>query len=66
MIRGRHRGLPYSLDRAIMLPSEQLNERGGLSRTASGQSGAKPSAIGFQRDRSEGAKTLPMKTHHTQ
>ncbi|KAB8227978.1 potassium ion transporter [Aspergillus alliaceus] len=24
-IRGRHRGLPYSLDRAILLPSEALN-----------------------------------------
>lgn len=23
MIRGRHRGLPYQLDRAIMLPEEQ-------------------------------------------
>lgn len=26
MLRGRHRGLPYSLDRAIMLPSEKLNK----------------------------------------
>ncbi|KAK4106835.1 potassium transport protein TRK1/TRK2 [Parathielavia hyrcaniae] len=25
MIRGRHRGLPYGLDRAILLPSEALN-----------------------------------------
>ncbi len=25
MIRGRHRGLPYGLDRAILLPSESLN-----------------------------------------
>lgn len=25
MIRGRHRGLPYGLDRAILLPSETLN-----------------------------------------
>lgn len=24
MIRGRHRGLPYQLDRAILLPSERL------------------------------------------
>lgn len=24
MIRGRHRGLPYQLDRAILLPSEHL------------------------------------------
>lgn len=26
-IRGRHRGLPYGLDRAILLPSESLNEK---------------------------------------
>jgi hypothetical protein len=27
MIRGRHRGLPYALDRAILLPSEKLQEQ---------------------------------------
>lgn len=27
MLRGRHRGLPYALDRAILLPSEKLNEK---------------------------------------
>lgn len=26
-IRGRHRGLPYELDRAILLPSEQVHEK---------------------------------------
>jgi hypothetical protein len=26
-IRGRHRGLPYELDRAILLPSEHLQEK---------------------------------------
>lgn len=26
MIRGRHRGLPYKLDRAIVLPGERLEE----------------------------------------
>ena len=26
-VRGRHRGLPYGLDRAIMLPSEALHEK---------------------------------------
>ncbi|KFX89890.1 hypothetical protein V490_06763 [Pseudogymnoascus sp. VKM F-3557] len=26
-VRGRHRGLPYELDRAILLPSESLHER---------------------------------------
>jgi hypothetical protein len=27
MIRGRHRGLPYGLDRAILLPSDSLNAK---------------------------------------
>lgn len=26
-IRGRHRGLPYSLDRAVLLPSDALNKK---------------------------------------
>ena len=29
MIRGRHRGLPYALDRAILLPVEDLVDKGG-------------------------------------
>ncbi|KAL4876968.1 cation transport protein-domain-containing protein [Aspergillus karnatakaensis] len=28
MIRGRHRGLPYQLDRAVMLPTERLDTEG--------------------------------------
>ncbi|KAH7113649.1 putative cation transporter [Dactylonectria estremocensis] len=32
MIRGRHRGLPYELDRAIVLPNEQLVEDGVASK----------------------------------
>ena len=27
MVRGRHRGLPYGLDRAVLLPSESLNAK---------------------------------------
>lgn len=27
MIRGRHRGLPYAIDRAVLLPGEDLMER---------------------------------------
>lgn len=27
MLRGRHRGLPYALDRAILLPSEKLHKK---------------------------------------
>ncbi|KAF2403041.1 hypothetical protein EJ06DRAFT_454849, partial [Trichodelitschia bisporula] len=29
MLRGRHRGLPYALDRAILLPSESLQRKEG-------------------------------------
>ncbi|EWZ78216.1 hypothetical protein FOCG_17338 [Fusarium oxysporum f. sp. radicis-lycopersici 26381] len=32
MIRGRHRGLPYALDRSIMLPSEQVLESSAQSQ----------------------------------
>ncbi|KAF7914461.1 uncharacterized protein EAF01_000867 [Botrytis porri] len=32
-IRGRHRGLPYELDRAILLPSEHLAEKEALDAT---------------------------------
>ncbi|KAL4916719.1 cation transport protein-domain-containing protein [Aspergillus aurantiobrunneus] len=35
MIRGRHRGLPYQLDRAILLPSDQLDQDYGGMRTRS-------------------------------
>ncbi|KAK1094117.1 low affinity potassium transporter [Friedmanniomyces endolithicus] len=34
MVRGRHRGLPYALDRAILLPSENLKDKDkALDRT---------------------------------
>ncbi|OJD20231.1 hypothetical protein ACJ73_08436 [Blastomyces percursus] len=53
-IRGRHRGLPYELDRAILLPSESLNRkelldankrvrrRGSVASTFSGVIGKQP------------------------
>lgn len=34
-VRGRHRGLPYELDRAILLPSEHLQEKEALDDHAS-------------------------------
>ncbi|TKA80593.1 hypothetical protein B0A55_02897 [Friedmanniomyces simplex] len=38
MIRGRHRGLPYALDRAILLPSENLKDKDkALDRTMTAQ-----------------------------
>lgn len=30
MIRGRHRGLPYALDKAIMLPNEGRPRQGAM------------------------------------
>jgi len=52
-IRGRHRGLPYGLDRAIMLPSEEhvhdeTHEMPALSRVATGFS-AGTNPYGLQR-----------------
>ncbi|KAJ5485689.1 Low-affinity potassium transport protein [Penicillium diatomitis] len=53
-IRGRHRGLPYSLDRAVMLPSDALNRQEveeserRMRRRASNLSGAES----FSRPRS--------------
>lgn len=51
MIRGRHRALPYALDRAIMLPGNRLAEDGS-SPEGSGESDVK-------------SKTLPLKKYHT-
>lgn len=49
MIRGRHRGLPYALDRAIMLPGENVTE-----------SGDSPAD-----EKSQIRRTLPMRTYVT-
>ncbi|KAK4180015.1 PaTRK-1 low-affinity potassium transport encoded by the Patrk-1 protein [Triangularia setosa] len=37
MIRGRHRGLPYKLDRAILLPSEALNAKDAMAADTEGR-----------------------------
>ncbi|ONH68636.1 Low-affinity potassium transport protein [Cyberlindnera fabianii] len=37
MIRGRHRGLPYSLDRAMMLPSAKMEKRDKYQGIHAGQ-----------------------------
>ncbi|OKL59326.1 hypothetical protein UA08_04998 [Talaromyces atroroseus] len=49
MIRGRHRGLPYALDRAIMLPSDHITENDGS----------------FDAAKSQIRRTLPMRTYLT-
>jgi Trk-type K+ transport system membrane component len=38
MIRGRHRGLPYALDRAIVLPTEKSMGDESTTRTRSHES----------------------------
>ena len=56
MIRGRHRGLPYGLDRAILLPSESLNAQEAAdandrmariqSHASAATGGPRPSSMG--------------------
>ncbi|SPO03187.1 related to potassium transporter TRK-1 [Cephalotrichum gorgonifer] len=52
MIRGRHRALPYALDRAVMLPNDSLREDGS-SRDEDWE------------DLDLGHLTLPMQKYHT-
>ncbi|KFY24307.1 hypothetical protein V493_05328 [Pseudogymnoascus sp. VKM F-4281 (FW-2241)] len=53
MIRGRHRTLPYALDRAIMLPSERLFPDEDIASVRDSR---------HNKDKNLG---LPMKMHHT-
>ncbi|PKY07405.1 cation transporter [Aspergillus campestris IBT 28561] len=56
MIRGRHRGLPYQVDRAILLPSDRLVEDDQVSATLRG-------------DRTQSCQAdvpLKVKRYHTQ
>lgn len=43
-IRGRHRGLPYALDRAILLPSESLHQRENEDATRRARRGSAAAA----------------------
>jgi Trk-type K+ transport system membrane component len=58
MVRGRHRGLPYGLDRAILLPSESLNRKEAeqaearLQRRQSAVSLTHPQSLARDRSRS--------------
>ncbi|KAK3296136.1 cation transport protein-domain-containing protein [Chaetomium fimeti] len=61
MVRGRHRGLPYGLDRAIMLPSESLNateaadadaRMARIQSHASAATGARGSSVGRRKSMS--------------
>jgi hypothetical protein len=71
-IRGRHRGLPYELDRAILLPSEHLQEKESHDaakrmrrRSSAGMTDATPVSSGTtradrgrSRSRQQGAQNL--------
>ncbi|KAI1844058.1 hypothetical protein JX266_009731 [Neoarthrinium moseri] len=64
MVRGRHRGLPYGLDRAILLPSESLNRKEAeeaearLQRRQSAVSLARPASLSRGRSRSVERKNV--------
>ncbi|GEQ67403.1 hypothetical protein JCM33374_g1067 [Metschnikowia sp. JCM 33374] len=72
MIRGRHRGLPYSLDRAIMLPDADMQKRDILQENhASQQAGTlskEPTSTSFNDAASGGLpgrlrRTISRKAH---
>jgi hypothetical protein len=45
-IRGRHRGLPYALDRAILLPSESLHKKEDADALRRARRGSNTSDLG--------------------
>jgi Trk-type K+ transport system membrane component len=48
-IRGRHRGLPYALDRAILLPSETLHQKENEDATRRARRGSELGMDGISR-----------------
>lgn len=46
-IRGRHRGLPYALDRAILLPSESLHQKENEDATRRARRGSNAADMGY-------------------
>lgn len=50
VIRGRHRGLPYSLDRAIMLPSDKMDDRDRYQDLHAGHTLAKSETLPEEED----------------
>ncbi|PMD37454.1 potassium transport protein TRK1/TRK2 [Hyaloscypha variabilis F] len=50
-VRGRHRGLPYELDRAILLPSEHLSEKESQDAAARVRRRSSAAALGNGADR---------------
>jgi Trk-type K+ transport system membrane component len=76
-VRGRHRGLPYDLDRAILLPSESLQRkeaeesekrqlrRRNSSISAMSSNVSRYNGISSGRDESEGAMQAWARDHNT-
>jgi hypothetical protein len=56
-IRGRHRGLPYELDRAILLPSEHLQEKEEIDADSRVRRRSSAGTAGFAPISSGAAKT---------
>jgi Trk-type K+ transport system membrane component len=56
-IRGRHRGLPYALDRAILLPSESLHQKENEDATRRMMARRNSAAVGAFDAPSEGGLT---------
>ncbi|SCU96278.1 LAFA_0G05446g1_1 [Lachancea sp. 'fantastica'] len=57
LVRGRHRGLPYSLDRAIILPSQSLEQRDKIEdMNREGGSGINDPLVAYLRKQSKFAK----------
>lgn len=54
MVRGRHRGLPLAIDRAVMLPDLEGDDSRAFARTATGASGAGGGRAGSVLSREEG------------
>jgi hypothetical protein len=50
MIRGRHRGLPYALDRAITLPSDRTNNEEETQRYRDKEIGDKKQKVGVEKE----------------
>jgi len=46
MIRGRHRGLPYAIDRAVLLPGEELMEK--MDKEVNGRGNNKKGSRGYE------------------
>lgn len=61
MIRGRHRGLPYAMDRAVILPGDEEGEGKG-GKTDGAEAAGPPGANGDDDGKASRAPGLLKKT----